>query len=118
LDLIADDVAAEIAVGTGLVPIAANSLLQIEDDCNRKAMILARESYQRLPRFGLNIGRVDHGQAAGGKPFAGNELKHLESIFGGRLVVLVVADQPAAEIGRQHLGRFEMTASKGRFARP
>ena len=46
----------------------------------------------------------------GVEPLAGDEVQHLERVGRGGLVVLVVADQRAAEVRRQHLGGPEVPA--------
>jgi hypothetical protein len=114
--LVAHHVIAEIAVRAAGVTLAAHLLRHIEHQRNRKAVVLARERDERLPCLGLDIGRIDHCQAAGLQALPGDELQHLESRSGRRLVVLVVRDQPAAVVRRQDLGRQEMPAGKRRLS--
>ncbi len=65
----------------------------------------------------LHVGRVHDGQPPGRQPLADDEVEQLERVRGGGLVVLVVGDQAAAEVGRDHLGRLEVLARERRLAR-
>ena len=62
-------------------------------------MILPRQRDQRLARFRLRVGGVDHGQATGGQAFGSDELEHIEGVVCCGLVVLVVGHQAATEVG-------------------
>ncbi len=44
-------------------------------------------------------------------------MQHLESVLRRRLIILIVADEPAASVGGKHLRRFEVRLRKARFAR-
>ncbi len=52
-----------------------------------------------------------------GEPLGGDEVQHLEGVVGRGLVVLVVATQAAAGVGRQHLGRLEVLPRERGLAR-
>ena len=48
---------------------------QIQDDGDGQDIMLVRQSDERLARFGLNIGGVDDGEQAAGKPLGGDEFE-------------------------------------------
>ena len=81
------------------------ALGQVEHDRDRQHVVLAGQRDQRLAGLGLHVGGVDDGQPPARQPLAGDEVQHLERVVGRGLVVLVVGDQAAAEVGREHLGR-------------
>ena len=54
---------------------------------------------------GCDVRRVDDGQPAGGEPLAGDVVQDVEGVPAGRLVVLVVGDETAAEVAGEHLER-------------
>lgn len=78
-------------------------------------MVLARQRDKRLPRLGLDVGGVNNGELARREALRRDQVQHLERVFGGCLVVLVVADEPAADVGREHLRRLEVLPGEGRF---
>ncbi len=63
---------------------------------------------QPPPRLRLDVRRVDDGEATRIESLRSNEVQHLERSVGRLLVVLVVGDEPAAEVGRDHLGLEEV----------
>ena len=115
--LAADDVRAEVPVGALGVALGAQPLRQVQDDRHREHVVLAGQQDQLAAGLGLHVGRVDHGQPAGGQALARDEPQHLERVPGRRLVVLVVGDQATAEVRGDHLGRLEVRAGEGRLAR-
>ena len=114
--LAADHVRAEVAVRAFGVALGAQLLRQVQDDGRGQHVVLAGQQDQVAAGLGLHVGRVDHGQAARGQALADDEAQHLEGGRGGGLVVLVVGDQAAAEVGGDHLGRPEVGAGEGRLA--
>lgn len=83
LDLAADDVRAEIAVGPLAIALLAEPFGQVEDNRYRQNVIGAGKLNQGLARLGLNVGCIDDGQAAGGKAFLRDIMQHIEGIVGG-----------------------------------
>jgi hypothetical protein len=97
---------------------SAHTLLrQVEDDRDRQHVVLAGQVDQLAARFRLHVGRVDDGQPPAGQALAHDVVQQLERVRGGGLVVLVVGDQAAAEVRRDHLGRLEVRAGERRLAR-
>ena len=80
-------------------------------------MELPRQGYEWLARLGLHVGGVHDGQPPGSQPLGRDEVQHLKGVVGGGLIVLVVADQPAALVGGKRLGGQKMFACKRAFAR-
>jgi hypothetical protein len=107
----------EVALRSLLVALVAQLILQVEHDGHGQAMVLARERDQRLARVLLNARGIDDGELAGGEALAGDEVEHLE---GGRrrgLIIFIIADEPPAMVGREHLGGLKVFASEARLAR-
>ena len=117
LALAADHVRAEVAVGALGVALGAQPLRQVQDDGHREHVVLPGDQDQVAAGLGLHVGRVDHGQAACLEALADDEPQQLERGRGGGLVVLVVGDQPAAEVRGDDLGRLEVRAGERRLAR-
>ncbi len=101
----AQDVRAEVAVGPAGVAVRADPLGQVEHDGDRQHVVLAGQRDELLARLRLDVRGVHDGQPAGGESLAGDVIQHVEGVAGRRLVVLVVGDQPAAEVAAEHLGR-------------
>jgi hypothetical protein len=114
--LVADHVRAEGTVGPVAVALLAEALRQVEHDRDGQEVVPARQLDQRPPRLRLDVGRVDDRQTAPGHPRAGDVVEELEGVVGRVLGVLVVGDQPAAEVGRHDLGRAEVGAGERRLA--
>ena len=111
-----DHVRAEVPVGPRGVARLAHRRGQVEDDRDRQHVVLAGERDQRRPGLRLHARRVDDGQPPGREPLARDVVQHVERVHGGRLVVLVVGDQAAAEVGGDHLGRLEVRPGERRLA--
>jgi len=116
LRLVANDMQTEVPIRTILVVLATEFLRKIENDRARHHVVFVGNLHERLARFGLNIGGVDDSEMPGCEPFAQNEVQHLEGLFGGGLIILVVGNQAAADVGRQNFGRLEVLASERRLA--
>lgn len=104
------------AVGAGGVPLGADLLGQVQDDGDGQHVVAARQVDQLTAALALDAGGVDDGEPSGGQPLAGDVVEHVEGVGAGALVVLVVGDQAAAEVGGEHLGRLEVACREGRLA--
>jgi hypothetical protein len=113
----ADHRVAEVAVCPAGVAVQADPLGQVEHDGHRQHVVVAGQGDQLAPGLRLHVGRVDHGQPPRPQPGAGDVVQHVEGVGAGRLVVLVVGDQAAAEVAGQHLEAAEVAAGEGRLAR-
>jgi len=79
--------------------------------------MLAGQFDERPARLRLHARRVDHRQPARGEPLARDVVQHVERVRSGGLVVLVVRDEPAAEVRGDDLGRLEMPGGERRLPR-
>ncbi len=112
-----DDAAREGgAVGAGGVALGADALGDVEDDRDGQHVVLARQADELLAGVGLDVGGVDDGQPAGGQALADDVVQDVEGVLAGALVVLVVADQAAAEVGGDGLGGLEVPGGEGGLA--
>ena len=68
-------------------------------------------------RLALHVGRVHHREPGLRQATAGDEAQHRERVGVGALVVLVVGDQPAADVRGDHLRRPEVPARERALAR-
>jgi hypothetical protein len=116
--LLAYDVRAEVAIGPRTVPLLADRLRRVEHDRHREEIMLLRELDERLARLALHVGRIDDREARLCEPAAGDEVQDGERVRRRALVVLVIGNQPAAEVRRDHLGRREVPARERALARP
>jgi hypothetical protein len=116
--LVADDVRAEVPIGSLAVALPAELLGQVENNCHRQAVILPGQLHQWLACFGLDVGGVNHRDPPQGQPLPGDEPEHLERLVRDRLVVLIVADHPSAGVRRENLRRPEVPACERALARP
>ncbi len=116
--LLTQDMTSERTVRAGRVTRDAGRLGNIEDDRHGEHVMPPGQLDERLARARLDIGGIGDREPAGGQPLARDEMQHLEGVAGGRLVILVVADQPAAEIRRDHLGGKEVPRGERRLAGP
>jgi hypothetical protein len=115
--LTANHMRPETAIGTRLVPLHADPLSQAEHDRHGEDVVPACELDQRPPSLGLHVRGVDDREPAAGQPLPDDVVEELERIVGGVLRVLVVGDEAAAEVGRDHLGREEVRMPEGGLAR-
>ena len=116
LMLLPHDMSAEIAVRPAAIPLAAQLLRQPKDDSDRHCVIFTGDRNQRLPRLLLNVRRIDYCKAAQSKPLSDDEVQDVECVLGRRLVIFIVADQPAAEVRRDHFRLKEVLGRKRRFS--
>ena len=98
-----DRAVAEGPVGAEAVAFDRHLDSHVEHDRHRQHVVVAGQLDQRLPGRAGDAGGVHHGQQAAVEPLAGDVVQHLEGVGGSRLVVLVTADQGAAEVGAEHL---------------
>lgn len=96
-------VGTEVSVGPGGVAGHAHRFRYVEHDRHRQHVVRAGQRNQMFPSVSLHVGGVDDGQPACLQAFARDEVQHLESGVGGRLVRLIVGDQSPAEVARNHL---------------
>ena len=116
--LAADHLGAEGAVGPLGVPDDGGALRHVEDDRDRQHVVLAGQLDELPAVLRLHVRRVDHGQPTGTEPQGGDVAQQRERLRRHGLVVLVVREQSAAEVGGEHLGGREVPSGEGRFARP
>ena len=116
--LVAQHVRAELSVRARSVAVGAHPLGHVEDDGHGQDVVLFGQADETASGLDLDVGGVDDREAPGIEALPGDEVQHVEGGVGGRLVVLVVADQPPTEIGREHLGGQEVAGGEGRLARP
>jgi hypothetical protein len=115
--LVADHVIAEGAIRSRRVPFAANLGGHIEHDRIREDVVVLGQLHDRPAVLGPHTGRVDHRDPSGLEPLGGNGVQDRERCVRGALIVLVVADQPAAEVGGDDLGGQEVSTGERRLAR-
>ena len=97
--LLADGVGADAAVGAGAGALEAQLGRDVEHDRHGQHVVLTGEADQRCSGVALHAGRVDDGEPARLEALAGDVAKDVEGGGGGHLIVLVVGDEQAAEIG-------------------
>jgi hypothetical protein len=87
-------------VAIGPLPISLNvkRLREIEDNSYRGTSVGPSKRHERPAGLRPDIGRVDNRQAAGGEPFGGDEMQHVEGVFGRRLIIFIVGDKTSKEI--------------------
>jgi hypothetical protein len=115
--LISDHVRPEVVVRASRVAFATHLGRHIEHDGDREDVMATGKLHQRLAVFGAYAGRVDDHDAARFEALGGDRVQHLERRGGRGLVVLVVGDELAAEVGRHDLGRTEVPRRERRLPR-
>src|SRR5215471_7916081 len=115
--LTADNVCAEVAIGSGSVTCHAHLFWYIEDDRGWQHVVLTCQRDQCLARIALHIGRIDDRQPTSLQPLANDVMQQIERLDCGGLVVLVVRDQAAAEVRRDDLRGTEVRSAEGRLPR-
>jgi hypothetical protein len=76
---------------------------------------IARDGEQRASRLRADVRGVDHREARGAQPLLDEHVEDAERRARRALVVLVVAHQRAAPVGRDDLGIPEVPAREGRL---
>ncbi len=112
-----DHLGAEVPVRPASVALDARLIGNVEHDGYWKHVMLARQGNQGRPGRRLHARGIDHGQPACLQPLARDEVQDLERRRRGGLVVLVVGDQAAAEVGGDDLRRTEVLAGERRLPR-
>lgn len=103
-------------VGARRIACGADLLGDVQDDRHGEYVVLPGQPHQLGTRLRLHIGGVHDRQPPGGQPLARDEVQHLERFTARALIVLVVADQPPAEVGGEDLGRPEVPGGEGGLA--
>src|SRR5262245_13652769 len=114
--LVANNVRPKIAVWPRAIPVVADSLGKIQNNGDGQHVVFARQRDQRLPRLGLNVGRVDDRQASTNEPARSNKVQCGEGIIRRGLVVLVVRHECPESVRRQHLCWLEVLSRERRLA--
>ena len=99
LALVAYDVRPKGALRTLAVAFLTELLGQVEHDGHWQAVILTRQRYERLARLRLDIRGVHDREASSRQALGSDEAQDLKGVPGGRLVVFIIRDQTAADIG-------------------
>jgi hypothetical protein len=92
LALLPDHVWSKIAISAAFVSILAKSLREIEYNGDRYYVILARQSYERLTRLHLNVGRINDSEPAGLEPLGADKVQDLKSRICRCLIILIIGD--------------------------
>jgi len=96
--LLTHHVRTERAVGPLAIAFVAEIVRQTEDDGDRQAVVLPGECNQRRAGFRLHIGRIDDSQFRQRQPLRRNGMQHAERLVRYGLIILVIANQPAAVV--------------------
>jgi hypothetical protein len=115
--LLTDDMRAELPVRARLVPLPANVFVGIEYDGDAERVVFLGNPYQMRTVFLAHIGCIDHGQLAPLQADFGDGMHQGERVGGGVQAVLVIVDETAAIVRRDHLGRLEVSPREGRLPR-
>jgi hypothetical protein len=107
----------EVAVYPPAVPFSADLIRDVEYDRDRQDVVFLCQREQRLPRGGIHVRGIDYRQVAPAQANAGHVVNQRERIGRRLLAVLIVGDEPAAEVRRDHLRGPEMMRSERRLAR-
>ena len=111
--LAGDDVAAEVAVGPLRVALDARRPRGRRGRSRRPGRRGSLASLISEARaWLLDVGGVDDGQQPAAQPGADDVVQDVEGVRRGGLVVLVVGDQPAAEVAGDDLGRLEVARAR------
>ena len=106
----------ELPVRPLRVALRAHRLGHVQHDRHRQHIVLAGRLDQLAPVIGLHVRRVHDGQPARGQPLGRDVIQHVERVPGRGLVVLVVGDEAAAEVGGEDFGGREVAAGECRLA--
>lgn len=106
------------AVGALRVARGADLLGDVEDDGDGQHVVLPCQVDQLLAALLLDVGRVDDGEPPGREALARDVVEHVERVAADALVVLVVGDEPSAEVAGDDLGGLEVPPRERRLAGP
>jgi len=101
----ADRVVGNLAVRARRVALQAQPRRYVQHDRDRERMLRTGDLNERPPVLGAHAGRVHDGEPPPREPLARDVVEHVECVRRRGEVVLVVGDQPAAEVGGQDLWR-------------
>ena len=110
--LAVNDRRSERPVRAAGISLRTKTLRQVQHDRDGQHVVRAGEFHELLARERLHIGRVHDRQPAASQPLTRYISEHVERVGRGGLVVLVVGDQPAAEVAGQHLEWAEVLAGE------
>ena len=99
LALVAHDVRPKGALRTLAVALLTELLRQIEHDGYWQAVILTRQRHERLARLRLHIRGIHDREAPSRQALGSNAAQNLKGVPGGCLIVFIIGDQTAADIG-------------------
>ena len=108
----------EVAVQALGVALDRDRIGHVDDDGVDEYVVALGEPDERGSGALLDVGGVDDGEQPAAQPRADDVVQHVEGVRGGRLVVLVVGHQAAAEIAGHDLGGQEVLASERRLTAP
>ena len=108
---------AKVTIGPALIAFVTELFRQVKHNGYRQAVILTSQGQQGLTGLGFNAGGINDGQFTCGKAFGGDKVQYRKCIAAGTLVVLIVGDQAATKVRREHFCWLEVPAREGRFAR-
>lgn len=114
--LIPYNVRPEVTIQPRAVPFVTDAFGQVQDNCDREDVVLARQCHEGFARFGLDVRGIDHGQLPAGEPPGSDEVQRRERVVRCRLLVLIVRHEGSEAVRRQYFSRLELTASKRRLA--
>lgn len=89
---------------------------QIQDDRHGRPEMLSRDGHQLGSAPVLDVGGIDHRQAAAAQSHGENAMKQIKGVVGGRLGRRVIGDQGSELIRREDLSRGEVGSGEGAFA--
>jgi hypothetical protein len=99
-----NDDRAEVTIGAKEVAFLADLLWRVDDKSDGKAVVFAGLFDEALAVFGANVGGVDYSEEASGQALFKQVVECIESVTGAGLVVLIITDKAAEEVGREDFG--------------
>jgi hypothetical protein len=102
--LLPNDVRPEIPIDSRTIALLAETCRKIEYDRNTEHVRFASKLDKALSVFSLDIRCVDNAQSACSQAFPRYVVEKVESIRRCSLVILIVGNQSAAEIGGKDFG--------------
>src|SRR5579862_3451028 len=107
---------AKLAVGTAGIAFLAEALANVEDDGDRKHVMLMRKMHKLGAILRPDVCGVYDDEAAKRQPQPGDVVQCVKGGLGDSLIIGVVAYDGAIVIRANHLGRQEVTRREGAFA--
>ncbi len=115
--LISDDVGPEVPVGSPGVALLTHLRWCVEHDGDGKDVMTSRKLDERCPVFLADTRRVDDGYSPGLEALGRDHVEDVECGAGRGLVIRIVGDECAAEVGRHNLGGAEVPRRERRLSR-